>query len=69
MQDVMKSDAFIKIISIILGIGFASLFRQICKEGKCVIVKGPGVNDIQKRVYKIDDKCYVYKPKATLCSE
>jgi|TARA_Y100000389_G_scaffold200323_1_gene240482 hypothetical protein len=64
----MKSDAFIKVISIILGIGLASLFRQICKDGKCVIVKGPSINEVQKNVYKIDDKCYVYKPTATLCS-
>lgn len=56
-----------KIISIILGLGLASLFRQVCKDDKCRVVKGPNLKEIQKNTYKIDDKCYKYKPVATVC--
>lgn len=61
------SDITIKIISIILGLGFASIFRQVCKDEKCMVIKGPRIEDIQKHIYKIDDKCYKYEPSPTMC--
>lgn len=63
-----NSELQYKIISIILGLGLASLFRQVCKDDKCKIIKGPNVKDIERNIYKIDDKCYKYKPVATLCN-
>lgn len=62
-----NTDLQYKIISIILGLGLASLFRQVCKDDKCRVVKGPNLKEIQKNTYKIDDKCYKYKPVATVC--
>lgn len=63
-----NSELQYKIMSIILGLGLASLFRQVCKDDKCKIIKGPNVKDIERNIYKIDDKCYKYKPVATLCN-
>lgn len=62
-----NTDLQFKIISIILGLGLASLFRQVCKDDKCRVVKGPNLKEIEKNIYKIDDKCYRYKPVATMC--
>jgi len=62
-----NTDLQYKIISIILGLGLASLFRQVCKDDKCRVVKGPNLKEIQKNTYKIDDKCYKYKPVPTMC--
>ena len=67
MVNLKKNVMFMNIISIILGIGLASLFRQACKGDKCVVVKGPRIKEIEKHIYKIDDKCYKYKPIATMC--
>ena len=61
------SELGLKFISILLGFGLASLFRQVCKDDKCRIIKGPNIKEIEKKVYKIDDKCYKYKPVATVC--
>ena len=58
-----------KIISIILGLGLASLFRKTCKSSNCIVIKGPSINEISKQIYKIDDKCYEYIPKVTLCDK
>ncbi len=56
------------IISIILGFGFASLFRNVCKNGRCIIYKSNS-KEIQQNFYKLDGKCYQYKPKIIPCSD
>jgi len=61
------SELGLKFISILLGFGLASLFRQVCKDDKCRIIKGPNLKEIERQIYKIDDKCYKYKPVATVC--
>ena len=68
LNNLLENESISIIISIILGLGLASLFRQVCKENECMIIKGPSVKEISKNVYKIDDKCYKYTPKATKCS-
>ena len=64
----MKSDSGSIIISIILGIGLASIFRKVCKDGRCVVIKGPKIVDISKNIYQIDDECFKYTTRATKCS-
>lgn len=56
------------VISIILGLGLASILRPACGGDDCIIVKGPSLKEISKQIYKIDDKCYSYKPLATHCA-
>lgn len=56
-----------KIISIVLGLGFASFFRRVCNRETCKVIKGPDLTAIRKSMYKIDDRCYEYKPVATMC--
>ena len=55
------------IISIVLGLGIASLFRKVCKDRSCIAFRAPPLKDLEKDVYKLDDKCYKYKPKAVKC--
>ena len=54
------------LISIILGLGLATVFRKVCKDN-CVIVKGPSLDEINKFYYKIDDDCFKYTPQVTHC--
>jgi hypothetical protein len=64
------SDLGLKFISILLGFGLASLFRQVCKDDMCRVIKSPtNLKEIEKSIYKIDDKCYKYKPVPTICDE
>jgi hypothetical protein len=65
---IIESDAAKKIVSIILGLGVAALFRQVCKDEKCKIIQGPRLSDIEKNIYKIDERCYKYRPVASHCS-
>ena len=62
------SDLGLKFRSILLGFGLASLFRQACKDDKCRVIKSPtNLKEIERSIYRIDDKCYKYKPVATMC--
>jgi hypothetical protein len=54
-------------ISIVLGLGIASLFRKVCKDRSCIAFRAPPLKDLEKDVYKLDDKCYTYKTKAVKC--
>ena len=55
------------VISIVLGLGLASFFKKVCKDGRCIIVKGPPINEVNKNIYKINEECYKYTPFATKC--
>ena len=53
-------------ISIILGLGIATLFRKVCEGRNCIIFEGPKEN-IENIVHKYQDKCYKYKSKEADC--
>ena len=55
-------------ISILLGLGLATLFRKVCHERNCFVFKHPDINDINKTTYKYDNKCFVFKEKAVKCN-
>jgi hypothetical protein len=63
------SETGLKFISVLLGFGLASLFRQVCKDDTCRVIKGPNIKDMEKNIYKIEEKCYKYKPVPALCSK
>jgi len=54
-------------LSIILGLGVASLFRVVCKDKNCIVFKAPPLEDIKGKVYRYNDKCYNYNPVSTKC--
>ncbi len=56
------------IMSIILGIGLATLFRQACKGSNCMIKQAPPLEEIQNKTYKIDGKCYKIETNAVSCN-
>lgn len=56
------------IISILLGLGLATLFRQSCKGKECINFKAPSLEDIKKKKYKYGDKCFQYELSSTQCN-
>ena len=55
------------VMSIILGIGIATLFRVTCTGNKCNIYKAPPLDEIEDKIYRFDDKCYKMGTNATTC--
>ena len=55
-------------VSFILGIGIATLFRTVCKDGDCVTFNGPILSELDENlVFKHDDSCYKYKRHSSTC--
>jgi hypothetical protein len=57
------------IISIILGIGFACLFRKVCKDRECMVFHAPPLDEVKNTIYKHDNKCYKFTEKAISCGK
>ena len=55
------------IISIILALGIASLFRKVCNDKNCIHFKGPILTNIDGKIYKHGKKCYVYHTHPVKC--
>lgn len=63
----MKSRNGKYIISILLGLGIASLFRKSCGDKKCITFKGPSLKKM-KNIYGYDNKCYKFVENSITCN-
>ena len=68
IKDIMESETGAIIVSIILGLGLAAMFRRACAGGNCIVIKGPNPRDVEGSVYKVKDDCYTYKPYVAPCN-
>ncbi len=55
------------LISVILGLGVASLFRRSCKDRKCMVFRAPSMNEVEQNIYKHDGGCYKFSHNAITC--
>ena len=55
-------------ISILLGLGLASLFRKACKKQECITFKHPDINEVNGKVFKSRNKCYKYTVEQDNCN-
>lgn len=65
----LHSDLGGKLISILLGFGLATLFRQSCNGSDCIVITRSNQEEASKYVYKIDEECYTYTPYVTPCTK
>ena len=57
----------IAFISILLGIGLATLFRKVCNDKNCIVFNGPVLNTVTDKTYKFGEKCYKYDIEPAKC--
>ena len=55
------------IMSTLLGLGLATLFRKGCIGRKCLEFKAPTLEDIKKKIYKYGDNCFKYEMESNVC--
>ena len=58
------------ILSIILGLGLATLFRKFCEGKNCYDFIGPEQHAIRDKVFSFDsnnNECFVMREKAIKC--
>jgi len=64
----LQTDSGRVVISILIGLGLATLFRKICTDGSCIDFHGVMVGEIQDKTYQHDDRCYQYQPVSAKCN-
>ena len=69
LKEIAKDEFGKIIISIVLGLGIAALFRKVCNDRNCIVVKGPPIKEIEGHVFSFDNSCYKYKAKGTSCNK
>ena len=57
------------LISIILGIGAASIFRKVCTETNCLDFRGPDLKKVKDSIYGHNDLCYKFTPQSVTCNK
>lgn len=55
------------VLSILLGLGLASLFHKVCKNKDCIQFQGPVIQDVDQQTFQFDDKCYQYEAVPVTC--
>ena len=56
IKQMLKSDKGILLFSIVLGLGFAGLFKMSCDSRSCLIYKAPDLHE--KSQIKVNGTCY-----------
>jgi len=54
-------------ISVLLGLGLATLFHKVCTDKSCINFNGPVISDIENKIYKHDNSCYKYTSESVSC--
>lgn len=67
VKKVFNNTAGSIIISVLLGLGLAAMFRKACHGDNCVVIKSPNLKDVHENVYKIQSDCYRYTPEVVPC--
>lgn len=52
-------------ISILLGLGLATMFRQVCEEKNCIRFVGPVISEVDGKIFKHGEKCYKYEAESS----
>lgn len=67
IEKILASNIATPIISILIGLGLASIFRKACINDDCYTFKGPYTSEIEENIYSFDGKCYKFTPKNIKC--
>jgi hypothetical protein len=57
------------LISVLLGLGLATIFRQTCTDKNCIVFNGPIIGDIDGKIYKHGEECYKYTSGSVKCDD
>jgi|TARA_Y200000002_G_scaffold332795_1_gene298814 hypothetical protein len=69
LKRLIYSDVGRIVISIILGLGLATLFRRVCRERNCLVFHAPQMNKIKGQIFKFKDKCYQFEEEIEKCDD
>lgn len=68
MDKLLQNENGVKMLSLIWGLGLSCLFRKVCKDRNCIVLKAPTPKMIDGKVYQYDGTCYQFTPYNSKCS-
>lgn len=57
------------LISFLIGFGLATMFRQVCNDDRCRVVKGPKPEEVEGKTFQTADGCFQYKQYPVKCNK
>ena len=69
LKRMLNSEQGKVLISILLGLGLASLFRKAIKSENSFIFNGPILDEVEGKIFQQGDKCYKYESKNDKCRD
>lgn len=69
IKEMVKSKTGKYVMSVLLGLGLATLFSKVCKDRSCIVFKGKNPKKVEGKVYNVDGKCYKYDLVNTSCNK
>jgi hypothetical protein len=67
IQRLLNSPMGRLIISLLLGLGLATLFQRTCVDGSCLRFNGPVISEVDGQTYQFGEFCYKYDMVPTKC--
>ena len=70
MLEIFSKRPMIVLLSVVWGIGLATLFASVANNRNCIIVRGELPSDIEQKVFQypdLENKFYTYKSYLTPC--
>lgn len=70
MLEIFSRRPMVILLSVLWGIGLATLFASVANNRNCIIVRGELPTEVEKMVFQypdLEDKCYTYKSYITPC--
>tara|TARA_B100001175_G_C19488962_1_gene631506 strand:+ start:1796 stop:2050 length:255 start_codon:yes stop_codon:yes gene_type:complete len=55
-------------ISVLLGLGLATLFRKVCNDKNCIVFNGPVLDEVEGKIFEEDGQCYTYTLTKETCN-
>ena len=55
VRRLLNTDMGQVLISILLGLGLATMFRQVCEGKNCLIFNGPVISEVDGKIYDFDN--------------
>jgi len=56
------------LLSILLGLGLSTIFKQSCSGQSCITYHGPILGQIEGKTYQYGERCYTYTIAPIQCS-
>ena len=63
----IKSKTGKYVISMLLGLGLASIFRKACKHKNCHVFTKPKDKEVDNKIFKFNGECHQFTLEQTKC--